>query len=97
MTTTATTSYNDITVFLVAQGFSADACNDFADAGHQWKSFRVAEDDSMPSFLVAKGNVAGTTTLVGDYAHDWVITPFAALPAFEAHFAETLRLCASSC
>ncbi len=40
----------------------------------------------MPSFLVVKkGDVAGTTiTLVGDYAHDCIITPFAALPAFEA-------------
>ena len=100
-TITATiTAYDTITAFLRAQGFSADACNDFSDAGHRWKSFRDARDDDSPSFLVAKSvDATGTTTtaLVGDYAHDWRITPFVALPAFEAHFAETMHMYASSC
>ena len=96
MTATTITAYDTITAFLRAQGFSADACNDFSDAGHRWKSFRDARDDNnSPSFLVAKS--VDTTALVGDYAHDWRITPFVALPAFEAHFAETMHMYASSC
>ena len=92
---TATAAYDTITAFLLAHGFSADACNDFSDAGHRWKSFRDARDDNSPSFLVAKS--VDATALVGDYAHDWRITPFVALPAFEAHFAETMHMYASSC
>ena len=68
MNATAATAYDSIPAFLLrlAHGFSADACNDFSDAG-RWKSFRAAARDYDDlSILVAKGDAMGTTTLVSE-------------------------------
>ena len=52
-----TTTYNQITCFLPAHGFSSDACNDFSYADRQ-----------RLSILATKGVAMGTTTVIGDYA-----------------------------